>query len=169
MTEVQKSDETMLAPDLLVRVSSMIHALKCVETRVKEQILTEAVKSRGKSFYTDMGTVNIVIPQDSIELVDEQALAATLPVHQTMLVLRDGVKRTILERLRVTDDGDVMDPATGEIVTWARVRPGGAPYVSWPRSKEQTAAKERAVDQLGSLMGDLAPRLAALTVDEATG
>ncbi|MDR1264345.1 MAG: hypothetical protein LBK42_01960 [Propionibacteriaceae bacterium] len=134
-------------------LKALIAALSEARAEAESDVLAVAAEVGVKSFSTPAGNVTVVTTSDTVE-VDEQALAATLPAEQTMVVPKDWALAAAKKRLRIVQ-GLPVDADTGEVVDWATVLPGGKRSLRWPATDEQRAAKTAAWEALAARMPGL--------------
>lgn len=135
-------------------------ALKLVQESlagVLKQAQAEADEFRksvgATGFKTDWGTVSVAEYKPSVAFTDEAALVAYAQEYAPHLVevsIPPEKKRWLAGQLAI-DGEDVIDPNTGEVVAWAKVKPGYE-VVSVRNTPE---AKVRAAGLLGARVDQL--------------
>jgi hypothetical protein len=147
--------------ELYGRITALQSVLGEMKKTVGDRLLTQAQQIGIKAYQSPVGAINIVQKDATIAISDMEALAKTLPEGETMLVPRPWAAKQALARLAI-QDGDVVDVTTGELVGWAEVVPESAPYVSWPASTQQKAAKQEMASNLAGWMARLSPSVRAI-------
>lgn len=107
------------------------------------------VETRADRWRTQFGTVSIATRKDSVYVKDQEAFLEFVRSQDVpgavVETVAEPFRKGILDRLRVRDMvglKQVYDPATGEPVEWAGVKPGGQ-YVTVRGDDE---AKSQAID-----------------------
>lgn len=132
------------------RLAALIAIRDAIDKEITADKL-EAVAFAGefgiKSFDTPLGGVNVVRKDPAVGW-DAAALLAWVEQHhptevETIKRVRPAFQSTLAARFVIVA-GDVVDNLTGETIDFAYVTAPGEPYVSWPASVKQKAAKDTA-------------------------
>lgn len=135
--------------------------------RAKRRVLDEAAQTRTRSYDTPVGQVNITRKDAPIEVTDEAALLAWVKEHrpdevETVERVRPAYMKHLREDRWTVVKGQVIDTQTGEVVEFAALGDPGEPFVAWPASKQQRAAKQEARDLFEQRAALLAPLFAEI-------
>jgi len=126
--------------DMFTKITAAIATLTAIKAETAAAILEAADTLGVKTFTSNQGNVTVGQSTDTIEVTDPLALAQSLPEDQRMTVPVPWAQAAAAKRLAIVG-ADAVDPDTGEVVPWARVKPASAPYLSWPSSAQQKTAK----------------------------
>ena len=115
---------------------------------------------RAKQVETDHGLVSVTRRKPSIQ-VDDAALlqwAEEYAPHAITRTIAPAAKKAILAQYHISDDGDVVDSGTGEVLPWAWIQPGTESLTV----RLTPEAKEHATRVLtGAVAADIATGFAA--------
>lgn len=139
----------MTAADHLALLLALEAGLKDQIAQAKRRVLEAAAETRTRSYDTPVGQVNITRKDPPIEVTDEAALLAWVKENRPDEVevierVRPAYMKHLRENRWTVVKGQVIDTQTGEIVEFAALGDPGEPYITWPASKQQRAAKEEA-------------------------
>lgn len=139
----------------MITPAQKIAALTAIKAGIDDQIKKAKVEALDtaeqigvKSFDTGIGGVTVVKGKESV-VIDDVALLPELKEQfpeqvETIERVRPAYLRYLLDEQLVIVAGEVVDKTTGEAVEWASVKPAGDDYITYPASKEATAAKKYA-------------------------
>jgi len=120
-----------------------------------------------KSLLTPFGAVTIAAKEPSIAFDDAALLAWVQENHptevETIVRVRPSFEKVLRDRFVIVKGDTVVDTQTGEVVEFATVTAGGDPYITFPSSKEQKAAKAEAVEWVRGRTDELSGAMKELT------
>lgn len=117
--------------------------------KAKRRVIEEANETRARSYDTPVGQINVTRKDAPIEVTDEAALLAWVKQArpdevETVERVRPAFMRYLREERWTVVKGQVIDTVTGEVVDFAALGDPGEPFVAWPATKTQRAAKQEA-------------------------
>lgn len=156
----------MRPAERLAALSAIKAGLEEAIAETKAEVLEEAATVGVRSFSTPYGPINVAGGDRKVIITDEAALLAhvkaTRPDEvETVEAVRPAYITHLLSGLTIVA-GHVIDAETAEVVEWAGLSAPGARYTTWPKSKEQAAAKGAASEAVRSGIGSVIANVAGL-------
>lgn len=135
---------TLTAAERYAALTALKAGLDDQIAAAKAEAITEAATLRSASWNTPYGRVNMTRSEESVEIHADRFLAMCQEHYPDEIVVTYSVRSSFVDAFRkelAIIAGEVVHKGTGEVVDFARVKPEGAPTISYPASTEQRDAK----------------------------
>jgi hypothetical protein len=138
------TEPTLTAAERYAALTALKAGLDDQIAQAKADAIAEVASQRSASWNTPYGHVNMTRAEESVEIHADQFLAFCQEHYPDEVLSAPYVRSSFVDAFRrelTIVAGKVVHKGTGEVVDFARVKPEGAPTISYPASTEQKNAK----------------------------
>lgn len=136
--------DTPTAAERVAALTALKAGLDDQLEKAKREAILEVATQRSASWNTPYGRVNMTRDEEKVEIHADDFLAFCQQHYPDEVVATYSVRSSFVDAFRrelTIVAGEVIHKGTGEVVDFARVKPEGAPTISYPSTTAQRDAK----------------------------